>query len=94
MTGVQTCALPISSADPALVTVVSNWSSDPSVNEVERAALEVCEVFLMDHHSITDDQIIRLHQLLGDQGAVAVLMNIAMLDGFTKFRRVFSEGAI
>ena len=60
--------------------------------EVERAVLEVCETFLIDHHSMTDEQVARLQHLLGAQGAVAVLMNIGFIDGFTKFRRVFTEG--
>ena len=81
-------------ADPELVDQATNWYSHPALTEVERVSLEVGEMFLIDHHGITDDQIVRLQRLVGDQGTVAVLMNVAMLDGFTKFRRVFSEGGI
>lgn len=83
----------VRSADPNLVEQATRWSNHPDISEVERAALEVCETFLMDHHSMTDEQVVRLQRLVGEQGAVAILMNIAMIDGFTKFRRVFTEGA-
>jgi hypothetical protein len=82
----------LEAADPALIEQATRWYDHPGLSEVERAALEVCETFLLDHHSMTDEQVVRLQQLLGEQGAVAVLMNIAMIDGFTKFRRVFTEG--
>ena len=83
----------LAAADPALAKQAANWHDDPTLTEAERTALEVCETFLIDHHSMTDEQIVRLQSLFGDQGAVAVLMNISMIDGFTKFRRVFTEGA-
>lgn len=82
----------VRSADPNLVEQATRWYDHPDVSEVERAALEVCETFLLDHHSMTDEQVVRLQRLVGEQGAVAILMNIAMIDGFTKFRRVFTEG--
>lgn len=83
----------LAAADPALVEQATNWPGHPEVSPEERLALEICETFLIDHHSMTDEQVARLHQTFGEQGAVAVLMNIAMIDGFTKFRRVFTEGA-
>lgn len=81
-------------SDPELVAQATSWHNHPALSDDERLALEICETFLMDHHSMTDDQIARLQQQFGEQGAVAVLMNIGMIDGFTKFRRVFSEEAI
>ena len=82
----------VRSADPNLVEQATRWHDHPDVSEVERAALEVCETFLLDHHSMTDEQVVRLQRLVGEQGTVAILMNISMIDGFTKFRRVFTEG--
>ena len=84
----------VASADPELVDQATNWYSHAALSDVERTSIEVCEAFLIDHHSITDDQILRLQHLLGEQGTVALLMNIAMLDGFTKFRRVFAVEGI
>jgi hypothetical protein len=84
----------VQDADPALVEQATNWYSHPALSEVERVSLEVCETFLIDHHSITDEQIVRLQRLVGEQGTVALLMNVGMLDGFTKFRRVFSAGGL
>lgn len=82
----------LAAADPDLIDQATNWPTHPAVSADERLALEICETFLMDHHSMTDEQVSRLQQFFGDQGAVAVLMNISMIDGFTKFRRVFTEG--
>ena len=82
----------ISSADPMLVRQVTDWPTDPVVSELERACLDVCESFIMDAHSVSDEQIVRIQRIVGDDTTIAVLMNLAVLDGFTKFRKVFSLG--
>lgn len=82
----------VRSGDPNLVEQATRWYDHPDLSELERTALEVCETFLLDHHSMTDEQVVRLQRLVGEQGTVAILMNISMIDGFTKFRRVFTEG--
>jgi len=85
-------AVGIGEASAAIAEQARSWPTHPEVSDVERVALELCECFIMDVHSVTDDQVGRLAELLGNDGAVAVLMDLALLDGFTKFRRVFSEG--
>lgn len=82
----------IAAADPVLVRVVTDWPTDPSVSELERACLDVCESFIMDAHSVSDEQIVRIQKLVGDATTIDVLMNLAVLDGFTKFRKVFAQG--
>lgn len=83
----------IAAADPALVRAVTDWPTDPSVSELERACLDVCESFIMDAHSVSDEQIVRIQKLVGDATTIDVLMNLAVLDGFTKFRKVFASPA-
>ncbi len=85
-------AVTLEATDAAVLELARTWPTNPEINGAERAALDLCESFVMDAHSVTDDQVVRLQQLLGDDGAVAVFMNLALLDGFTKFRRVFAEG--
>lgn len=82
----------LAAADPALVEQATKWPTHPGVSEFERAALDVCESFIMDAHSVTDEQVVRLQRLAGDDGAVGVLLNLAVIDGFTKFRKVFTQG--
>jgi len=77
--------------DPEIARLARRWPTDPGVSEAERAALDLCESFVMDAHSVTDEQVQRLQAAMGDNGAVAVFMNLAILDGFAKFRRVFAE---
>ena len=45
----------------------------------------------MDAHSVSDEQIVRIQKLVGDATTIDVLMNLAVLDGFTKFRKVFAS---
>ena len=80
-------------ADPVIVEQARQWPTHSAVTDVERAALDLCESFVMDAHSVTDEQVVRLQGLVGDQGTIDVLLNLAVLDGFTKFRRVFAEGS-
>jgi len=82
----------LAGADATLVEQATKWPTHPEVTEFERAALDVCESFIMDAHSVTDEQVVRLQRLAGDDGAVGVLLNLAVIDGFTKFRKVFTQG--
>lgn len=83
----------VDAADPALVDQATNWYKHADVSAAERATLDLTESFVMDVHSITDEQVQHLRELIGDQGVMDVMLNLAVLDGFTKFRRVFAEGS-
>jgi hypothetical protein len=82
----------VARADPALVAQATSWPTDPAVGDLERACLDLCESFIMDAHAVTDDQVVAVQALLGDAGTIAVLMHLALVDGFTKFHRVFAGG--
>lgn len=82
----------LAAADPTIVEMAVKWPTHADLSDFERAALEVCEAFIMDAHSVTDEQVVRLQRLAGDEGAIAVLLNLAVIDGFTKFRKVFTQG--
>jgi hypothetical protein len=84
----------LAATSPDIAEQLASWPRHPAVSDAERAALELAESFVMDVHSITDEQVARVQSFLGNQGAVAVLMNLALLDGLTKFRRVFGEEGI
>jgi hypothetical protein len=66
------------------------WDSD-ALSSAERAALAVCESFVIDAHAVSDREVAQLQAAVGDDVAVAIFLDLALLDGFTKFRRVFSS---
>ncbi len=63
--------------EPTLATMsddecaaLSRWSSSTGFSDVERAALDVTEQYLIDVASLTDAQVGRLAVHLGEQGLV------------------------
>ena len=54
-----------------------------------QAVLAVTEQFLLDAHAIDDSMIGALSQHYAPADLVAIMFHLALVDGFTKFNRVF-----
>ena len=60
-----------------------------TLSDGEQAVLAVTEQFLLDAHAIDDSMIGALSQHYAPADLVAIMFHLALVDGFTKFNRVF-----
>jgi len=68
------------------IEALSHWYRDNSYTEVDRACLEITELFVQDPHAITDEQTERAKTEIGDAGLVALMEWLALCDGFCRFQ--------
>lgn len=68
------------------IAALPSWSTDDAYGEAERAALAVAELFVIDPHAVTDDQMASLCQFLDPPAVVALMTAFALFDGFGRFR--------
>ncbi len=61
-------------------------TSDERIARLETACLVVAEKFVLDVHSIVDEDIRVLREGLGEPALVALIEAMALFDGFTRFR--------
>lgn len=67
------------------VAALPNWPSDPSFTDEQRACLELTELFAIDHHAITDEQVARVDRALGHAGTVALLTALGVWESQHRF---------
>jgi hypothetical protein len=58
--------------------------------DAEHAVVAMAEQFLLDAHGIDDSMIDGLRRWYTDPEVVAIMFHLALVDGFTKFGRVFA----
>lgn len=58
--------------------------------DAEHAVVAVAEQFLLDAHGIDDSMIDGLRRWYTDPEVVAIMFHLGLVDGFTKFVRVFA----
>lgn len=63
---------------------LADYGRDPAFSAVERACLELSELFVMDPSAIDDATFGAVRDALGDQGTVALLEALAVFDGFSR----------
>lgn len=57
--------------DEARVAALGRWRTDDAFSADERACLAFTELFVLDHHAITDEQAATVVAALGEPGFVA-----------------------
>lgn len=64
---------------------LAQWPSDPEFDRTDRACLEFTELFVIDHHSITDDQASAVRAQLGEAGFVAFTTALSVWENQHRF---------
>ena len=64
--------------DEACVAGLNRWASDASFDDAERACLAFTELFVVDHHAISDAQAAAVVAALGEPGFVALTTALAV----------------
>jgi alkylhydroperoxidase family enzyme len=75
---------PAAAIDEDLVAALPRWPDDPRFDATDRACLEFAEQFVIDPHGVTDDQVGAVRVALGDDGAVALTVGLALFEGFAR----------
>lgn len=75
-------------AESVLGEVMKNWYSSSEFTEAEKAIMEITEQFVLDVHSVTDEQFEQLRKYFSTPDILAMLFHIALCDGFGKLEKV------
>ena len=67
------------------VAALARWATDPSFDDAERACLAFTELFVVDHHSITDEQAAAVVTALGEPGFVALTTALGVWENQHRF---------
>jgi alkylhydroperoxidase family enzyme len=70
------------------VAALSHYYDSPLFSDLERRCLNYAEQFVIDVHSISDDDAATVTSVLTPQQFVAFTMALAMFDGFGRFKLV------
>jgi alkylhydroperoxidase family enzyme len=77
--------------DPAWDAAIERWWESPAFGPTERACLRFAEQFALDPKEIGDADAAAVVGALGDAGTVAFVEALAILDGFSRFARLFAS---
>jgi alkylhydroperoxidase family enzyme len=77
---------------PEQADAIERWRASPAFDATERACLGFAEQFARDPKAIGDDEAAAVVAALGDAGTVAFVEALAILDGFSRFARLFAGG--
>ena len=84
--------LDIPSGETPLGEAVRNWYSSGELTAAEKVVLDIAEQFVVDVHGVTDESFARLREHYGTPDILAMLFQMALCDGFTKFNKVAFAG--
>ncbi len=70
---------------PERAAALGRWATDPSFTDGERACLGFAELFVLDHHSITDEQAAAVVAALGEPGFVAFTTALSVWENQHRF---------
>lgn len=62
-----------------------------SMSDLESAAVDMAEQFVLDPHGLTDEQAAAVSSRLGPSGMVAFTTALALFEGFCRFERMLGE---
>ena len=68
------------------VAALPHWPTSPLFDDTERAALAFTEMFVIDAHSVTDEQCAEVDQRLSNTEAATFTMALAIFEAMTRFR--------
>jgi alkylhydroperoxidase family enzyme len=68
------------------IQALEHYESDPRFSPAERACLRLAERFTLDANDVRDEDAAAVVAALGEQGAVGLLLALALFDGFSRFR--------
>ena len=68
------------------VAALRQWPTSPLYDDTERAVLAFTEMFVIDCHSVTDEQSAAVDERLGNAEAATFTMALAIFEAMTRFR--------
>ena len=74
-----------------LLRALPSWPTADGFTDVQRAALGVAELFVIDAHAISDEQVAELERHLGAAAVVALFTALGLFDGESRMRLTLGE---
>lgn len=74
-----------------LVEALPSWATDDRFDSTVRAALTVAELFVIDVHAVTDEQMEAASDALGSSALTTLCTALAVWDGICRFERVLVD---
>lgn len=74
-----------------LVGSLASWPTDPQFSPLFKAALGLAELFVIDAHAVSDEQIAQLESHLGADGVVALTTALGLFDGESRMRLTLGD---
>lgn len=72
--------------DDAKIAEIARWPTSPRFDAAERACLSFAESYVIDAHSVTDEQCAELNRHLSAAELAALTTAIAVFDAMSRFR--------
>lgn len=74
-----------------LIESLASWPTADQFSALQRAALTVAELFVIDAHAVTDEQIAELERHIGADGVVALCTALGLFDGESRMRLTLGD---
>lgn len=81
----RTEAARLAGCDEARITALPSWPTDPGFSDEERACIAFAEKWVIDPHSISDDDAAAVLDALGPDGVVTFTTALGVWDGQHRF---------
>jgi alkylhydroperoxidase family enzyme len=81
----RTDAARAAGCDDARITALPSWPTDPGFSDEERACIAFAEKWVIDPHSITDDEAAAVVAAIGAEGMVTFTTALGVWDGQHRF---------
>lgn len=78
----------------AQLAALDRWSDADLFTPAERAALAIAEKMPWHHHDISDEDVARAREQLGNAGVVALLTAVSLFDATCRLRLAFDLPAV
>ena len=81
---------PDTGVDEDKAGAVASWPTDERFDDLDRACLEVTELFVIDAHALTDEQMAAVSDRVGAAGLVQLTTGLAVWDGIYRVARTLA----
>lgn len=86
----QRSRTPGAGVDEATIADLPDWPTSGRFTAADRACIAYAEQFAMDAHGVEDDQVAEVRARVGDEGAVALTMGLALFEGLARVQQVLA----
>jgi alkylhydroperoxidase family enzyme len=76
------------------IAALPRWPVDARFDDQERAVLELAELFSMDVHSVSDEQVAAVARYLDPPGLLALVVSLGFFEAFMRMELLFTTDEV